>query len=62
MTDDEIKAYLDSLPVDDEPLTEAELRGIAEGYADIAAGRVMTTEELLRSLGITRDGEPLPEA
>jgi len=59
MTDDEIKAYLDSLPVSEEPLTEAELHGIAEGYADIAAGRVISSDVLLRSLGITRDGEPM---
>ncbi len=59
MTDDELNAYLDSVLVDDEPLTEAEIRAWQEGLADAAAGRVMTTEELLGSLGITRDGEPV---
>jgi hypothetical protein len=56
---EEMQAYLDSLPVDDEPITEEERQAWAEGLADVAAGRVMTTDELLRSLGITRDGEPI---
>jgi len=59
MTDDELKAYLDSLPVSEEPLTEEQIRAWQEGLADAAAGRVMSSDELLRSLGITRDGEPV---
>ncbi len=36
-------------PEDDEPLSEEDLEAIRRGREDIAAGRVMTTEEMLRS-------------
>jgi len=62
MTDDEFKAYLDSLPVDDESEADSERQAWTEGLADLAAGRVMSSDELLRSLGITRDGEPISGA
>jgi len=39
-------------PVDDEPLTEEDLKAIAEADEDIRRGDVMTTEELKRRLGL----------
>jgi predicted transcriptional regulator len=62
MTDDELKAYLDSRSVSDEPETEEERQAWAEGLADLAAGRVVPHEEVLWSLGITGDSEPVSEA
>jgi hypothetical protein len=59
MTDDELKAYLDSLPVSAEPETLEERLAWSEGLADLAAGRVVTHGELLRRHGMTRDGEPV---
>jgi predicted transcriptional regulator len=48
--------YLEQLranaPYDDEPLTEEELAAIDEGFADIAAGRVYSTDEVRRRLGL----------
>lgn len=38
--------------VDDEPLSEEEIRGIERGLADIKAGRVYTTEQMKKKLGI----------
>ncbi len=37
-------------PEDDEPLSEEDLEAIREGEEDADQGRVMSTEELLRSL------------
>lgn len=39
-------------PWDDEPLTEDDLKAIAESKEDIAAGRVVSQEELKKELGI----------
>lgn len=38
--------------VDDEPLSDDEIKGIEQGLADIKAGRVYTTKELKKELGI----------
>lgn len=56
MTDDELKAYLDSRPVDDEPLTPAELAKLETARAE--TGPFLSSDELLMALGITRDGSP----
>src|SRR5262249_49726515 len=47
---DPVAEALNNAPVDDEPLTAEELAGLAEAEADIAAGRVFTTEEARRRL------------
>ena len=39
-------------PWDDEPLTEEDIKAIEESRKDIAAGRVVSQEELKRELGI----------
>ena len=39
-------------PEDDEPETEEERAAVAEAYADIAAGRVISDQELARELGL----------
>ena len=39
-------------PDDDEPLTDAERAGMAEGRADLAAGRVHTAAEVRAALGL----------
>ncbi len=60
---EELKAYpgesMDSIisrmaekNIDDEPLSDEEIRGIEQGLADIKAGRVYTTDELKKKLGI----------
>ncbi len=41
-----------SSSMDDESLSEEEIKGIEEGLADIKAGRVYTTKELKKQLGI----------
>ena len=38
--------------IDDEPLSEEEIKGIEQGLADIKAGRTYTTKELKKKLGI----------
>lgn len=47
---EDMQRYLDALPVDEEPLTESEREARAEGLADIAAGRVLTHEQVLAEL------------
>jgi predicted transcriptional regulator len=49
-----LEEVLANAPYDDEPLTDEELAAIDEGFADIAAGRVISDEELHRQLGIPR--------
>ena len=41
-------------PVDDESLTEAEHAAIAEGRDDVAAGRLVSDEEIRREFGLGR--------
>ena len=55
MPDDITDPVLRSLmaaPVDDEPLTPEDEAAIAEAHEDIRAGRVITTAELRRRLGL----------
>lgn len=44
--------YLNSLPMDDEPLTEGDLKDIAEGEKNIAEGCFKTLEEVEKELGL----------
>jgi hypothetical protein len=48
-SDPMIVAFRDA-PADDEPLTPEEDAAIAEGRADIAAGRTVSLEEAMREL------------
>jgi hypothetical protein len=48
---DSFARWLDSRPKDDEPLTAEEEEAIEEGHADIAAGRLISHEEMLRKYG-----------
>jgi hypothetical protein len=52
-TKSDFEAYIASLPVDDEPVTDEDLEAMAEAHADIAAGRVYSTEEVLRELALS---------
>jgi len=47
-----LQQFLRNLPVDDEPVTKADVRAIAEARADAAAGRVVSTEELCDELDL----------
>ncbi|MFI5004682.1 MAG: hypothetical protein ACHQE6_06685 [Solirubrobacterales bacterium] len=48
---DRFARWLDSRPEDDEPLTAEDEEAIAEGRADMAAGRLVSHEEMLRKYG-----------
>ena len=45
---DPVAGFLDSAPLDDEPGTEEERQAVAEAEADIAAGRTVPLDEVLR--------------
>ncbi|MHB0875375.1 MAG: hypothetical protein ACYC5O_04945 [Anaerolineae bacterium] len=49
---DPLLRALAAAPEDDEEVTEEDIAAWEEGKADVAAGRVMDTEELRRRLGI----------
>jgi predicted transcriptional regulator len=49
---DSVIERLTHIAVDEEPLSAEDIRGIEEGLADIKAGRVYTTEQLKKKLGI----------
>ena len=49
---DPVRYALDHAPLDDEPETEEERQAMKEGKADLQEGRVLTTDELKRELGI----------
>ncbi len=51
---DPVLQALAGAPDDDEPLTDEDQQALREGKEDVAAGRVMSTKELLRSLGKER--------
>ena len=51
MQDPVLRSLMDA-PVDDEPLTDEDIAAIKEGEDDIAAGRLIPTEELYKELGI----------
>jgi len=41
-----------SAPLDDEEVTDKDREAIAEGYRDIAAGRLVSDEQVRRKLGL----------
>lgn len=47
---DRFYQMLQSAPLDDEPETPEEATAVAEAYEDIAAGRLVTHEEVLQRL------------
>lgn len=49
---DPLLKLLYEAPLDDEPLTQEDLAAIKEAKEDIAAGRLITVEQLKRELGI----------
>jgi len=49
---DPVTLSLLNAPVDDEPLTEEDVKALEEADEDIRRGDVMTTEELKRRLGL----------
>lgn len=49
---DPLVLSLINAPVDDEPTTAEDLEAIARAEEDIRQGRVLTTEELRRELGL----------
>lgn len=50
--DDPVLKALLSAPIDDEPLTPADEEALAESDEDIRQGRVMSSAELRRRLGL----------
>mgnify|MGYP001582938126 FL=1 len=46
-----LQAFLNA-PLDDEPLTEEDIKAIEEGKEDIKAGRVYTLEQVKTELGL----------
>ncbi len=52
-----MRKFLDAAPLDDEELTPGDLQAIDEARADVAAGRVVNTDELRRRLA-ERDAQP----
>ena len=51
MGDPMMRALLEA-PEDDEPETQEERAAVAEAYEDIAAGRVVTMEEIKHEFGL----------
>lgn len=51
-TMDQLIERLAESKIDYEPLSAEEIKGIEEGLADIKAGRVYTTKQLKKELGI----------
>lgn len=47
---DPVSRALANAPIDDEPLTPEEEAALTEGYADLAAGRTVSDDELWRRL------------
>lgn len=47
---DPLARRLDAAPIDDEPLTDEEPESLREGRADVAAGRVVSMDDLRREL------------
>jgi predicted transcriptional regulator len=46
-----LPTFLRDAPLDDEPETEAERAAVAEAEADLAAGRIVSHEEIRREFG-----------
>lgn len=51
-TMDQLIERLADTSIDHEPLSAEEIKGIEEGLADIKAGKVYTTKQLKKELGI----------
>lgn len=51
-TMDQLIERLANNKIDAEPLSDDEIKGIEEGLADIKAGRVYTTKQLKKKLGL----------
>lgn len=49
--DDPVLRAMRNAPVDDEPLTDEDRQAIEEGRQDIAAGRVVSNDQIRRILG-----------
>lgn len=45
---DRLARQLDAAPIDDEPLTDEERESLREGREDVAAGRVVSMDDLRR--------------
>ena len=50
--EDPLLKKLMSAPIDDEPETEEEVRGVEQARKELEAGDILTTEELKRELGL----------
>jgi hypothetical protein len=50
-TEDPVLAAFRDAPLDDEPWTEEDEQAAAEGRADVAAGRTVSLDEVMRELG-----------
>ena len=50
---DSLRMFLDSVAVDDEPVTEEDLEAIQEGLSERARGEVIPHEEVKRLVGGT---------
>ncbi len=48
---DPLTHFLESAPLDDEPVTPEEEAAIAEANADIAAGRLVSMDEIVAEFG-----------
>lgn len=51
-TRDPLMRKMVEAPYDDEPLTEEDIAALDEAWEDVAAGRVITDEEVKRELGL----------
>ena len=51
MSDPLLKTLMEA-PMDDEPETAEEKAAVAEAYEDLAAGRVVTFEDIKREFGV----------
>ena len=54
--DDPVAMSMAEAPLDDEPLTDEEIAAIAEGKADVKAGRLVSHEEIMREFGLRGGG------
>ena len=54
--DDPVAMSMAEVPPDDEALTDEEIAAIAEGKADIKAGRLISHEEVVREFGLRGGG------
>ena len=52
---DPVSVALANAPIDDEPVSEAEARDIAEARAAIGRGEVVSNEEVLAEFGLTAE-------